>query len=196
MKKLSILLPLLLTTNAYASDFYFKPYVGANYDYAKLDYQDIPGTGLNGSDIASDSLNGADVHIGARVHKYLGFEASYLWTADSTKDNVLNTGVNTKVNVRGETLDAMGYLPIDEKGKFELIGTVGVSHLRAHANFSALGANGSDSETETKGRFGGGAQYWLSDNINARGIVRYQGADFDGDLNNAIIASIGLNYQF
>lgn len=40
------------------------------------------------------------------------------------------------------------------------------------------------------------AQYWLTDNIKVRGIVRYQGADFDDVVDSAIIGNAGLNFQF
>lgn len=196
MKFLSLLsLLALFSGTVYAADapsneygFYFKPYVGADYDFIHADYKD------GGDQVANDSLNGGDIHIGARVQKYLGFEASYLWTADATKDNVLGSGLNTKVNVQGGALDAMGYLPIGNS-KFELIGTAGVSRLKAKLSLDGL-ISASGSEWETKGRIGGGAQYWLTDNINLRGIVRYQGANFSGALSNAIIYSAGLNFQF
>lgn len=187
----------MLTSAAYAANapdgFFFKPYVGAAYDYVHANYRSQ--NGISGSDIASDSLNGADFHVGARIHKYFGIEGSYLWTADASKNNVLGTNINTKVNVRGFALDGMGYLPIDGAGKFELIGTIGVSRLTGGLSLSGS-ATGSGHESEIKGRFGGGAQYWLTDNLNVRGLVRYQGADFSGDLNNAIITGLGLNWQF
>lgn len=40
------------------------------------------------------------------------------------------------------------------------------------------------------------AKYWLTNNVNARGLVRYQGADFDGLAENAVIGNAGLNFQF
>jgi hypothetical protein len=179
---------MLASSPAMAGDFFFKPYVGASYDYVHANYQD------DGDQIAEENLHGFDIHAGARIHKYFGIEGSYLWTADGTKDNVLGTGINTKVNVMGYALDAMGYLPVTDKT--ELIGTAGVSRLRAHGRLEAGGAAAALSQWETKGRIGGGAQYWLTDNLNIRGLVRYQAADFSDTLDNAIIASLGLNWQF
>lgn len=191
MKK-QVFIFLLLTLlgqshQAKADGFYFKPYVGANYDYAHLNYKD------GGDQLAEDNLNGGDIHVGARIHKYLGFEGSYLWTADGRKSDVLGSGINTSVSATGFALDAMGYLPVMDK--LELIATAGVSRLTEHAKSSGALVL-SSTESETKGRIGAGAQYWLTDNLNARGIVRYQGADFSGDLSSAVIATIGLNWQF
>ena len=175
--------------------FYFKPTVGADYQFTSVDY----GTASNGiryKDIVANSLNGVNFHVGARVHKYLGFEAGYLTTESASKSNVLGTALNTTAKLEGFNFDALGYLPIDDKGKFELIGTVGVSRLKATFTHTGLIAAGSGSATETKGRIGAGAQYWLTDNINVRGIVRYQGADFNGVAKDAIVSNLGLNFQF
>lgn len=181
-----------------AGNFFFKPYVGADYQYTNVNYEDdIGGTGINGDDIANDSLHGVHLHVGARVHKHLGIEAGYLWGDEADKTNVLGTGINTKTSVHGFTLDALGYLPVGDSGKFELIGTVGISHLTGEVEASAPGlGTGSIDETETMGRFGGGAQYWLTDNLNVRGLVRYQAADFDGAVKDAVTANLGLNFQF
>jgi hypothetical protein len=180
------------------ADFFFKPYVGADYQYTGVNYEeDIAGTGINGDDIANDSLHGVNLHVGARVHKHLGFEAGYLWSDEADKNNVLGTGINTKTSVKGFTFDALGYLPVDDAGRLELIGTVGISHLKGEVEASAPGlATGSVDDTETKPRFGGGAQYWLTDHLNVRGLVRYQSADFDGTVKDAVTANLGLNFQF
>jgi len=191
----------MLTGAAYAANapvtmsdgFFFKPYVGADYQYSYLSYPSVDG--LSGSDFASDSMNGFDLHVGARVHKYLGIEAGYMWNETPSKNNILGTGINDKVNIKGFTLDAMGYLPVDEAGKFELIGTAGVSRLKGGAKFTGAFVE-NDSESETKGRIGGGAQYWITDSLNVRGLVRYQGVNFSDSINNDTIASLGLNWQF
>lgn len=193
MKKLSLLL-ILLPAFSWAAPvqpegFFIKPYIGANYDYVSVDYKDSLDT------ILEDNLNGGDVHIGARVHKYLGVEASYLLTSKETKDNVLGTGVSTGVKLEGPTFDLYGYLPLGD-GKFELIGTAGVSILKAKLDLNGAGGNASQSKTETKGRIGGGAQFWVNDHINIRGLVRYQDADFGGTVNSATVTSLGVNWQF
>lgn len=195
---LSALALLSAPAQADTSNFFFKPYIGADYQYTSVNYEDdIAGTGINGDDIANDSLHGVNLHLGARVHRNLGFEAGYLWTDEADKSNVLGTGINTKTSVKGFTFDALGYLPVDDAGKLELIGTVGVSHFKAEVEASAPGlGTGSIDSTETKPRFGGGAQYWFTDNLNVRGLVRYQGADFDGAVKNAVTANLGLNFQF
>jgi opacity protein-like surface antigen len=170
---------------------FFKPYIGADYQYTHVNYQDDPSIGISGDDIANDTLHGANVHIGARLHKYFGLEAGYLRTDNVEKTNILGTGIDSKVRIDGFNVDAMFYLPLS--GKFELIATGGVSRLTQRSSFTSVG---SFKETETKGRAGGGAQYWLTDKLNLRTLVRYQDADFDGDADGAITATAGINYQF
>lgn len=177
---------------ASSGEFFFKPYVGADYQYVVVNYDDIPGTAFNYGDIAEDTLHGANIHVGARVHKHLGFELGYLWT--DSADKTLPGG-STSVEFSGFTLDAMGYAPLTDK--VELIGTVGVAHLKGEATGTVTGVGtASADETETMPRIGVGAQVWLTENINARGLVRYQAADFDGTLKDMVMASAGLNFQF
>jgi opacity protein-like surface antigen len=173
-----------------ANGFFFKPYVGADYDFYHVDYSN------GNSGVFSDSLNGGDIHVGARVHKYLGFEVSYFDTANESKDNVLGTSISTSAKLDGWSLDAMGYLPLGDSQKFELIGTVGLARTTAKGTASNGSTALSLSDSETKGRIGGGAQYWITDNLNVRGLVRYQDANFEGTIDDAVVYSLGLNWQF
>lgn len=182
------ILALTMPFQAYAVDngFFFKPNVGADYQYNNVNYD-------NGFDVlADDTLHGANVHIGARVHKYLGFEAGYLWTADA--DKTFPSSAKSTVNLEGFNFDALGYLPIDDAGRFELIGTAGITHLKAKFSVPAVPFTASDSET--KFRAGGGAQFWITPNLNVRGLVRYQDANFSNTVKHIVEANAGLNWQF
>lgn len=188
---ISAITTILISQAAQADDwtngFFFKPYVGADYQFTHVDYSDD-----NGSVLAK-SLEGGDAHIGVQVHQNLGFELGYLQTAEATKNNVLGSGLDTKLKLNGYTFDALGYLPVTSDKKLELIGTAGITRLRADLNIPGIG---SGSDWETKGRVGGGAQYWLTDNLNVRALVRYQGASFDNNANNAVIGNLGVNLEF
>lgn len=167
--------------NAADTGFFFKPTIGADYQYTNVDYTTAADAVLN------DSLHGANIHVGARVHRNLGFEAGYSWTADADR----TVGIKRSVNVQGFNFDALGYLPVDDGGKFELIATAGVTNLKGKVTGTT-----STSDTETKFRAGGGAQFWIMPNLNVRGLVRYQDADFNGIAKSAIVADAGLNWQF
>lgn len=174
-------------------EFFFKPTIGADYQFTHINYAFDDTNAVNGDELFEDSLHGANIHIGARVHKNLGFEAGYLWTDKASKNDILGSGLNSKIDFSGYNFDILGYLPIGDTGKFELIGTVGIVHNTVHLSGSLL-TTSPINDSETKGRIGAGAQYWLTDNINARGIVRYQ--DSSGFVKNAITANLGVNYSF
>jgi opacity protein-like surface antigen len=110
---------------------------------------------------------------------------------------VAATDFSTDVSSYGFTLDAMGYLPIDKKERFELIGTTGASWTKAEItlNVPSVGS-ASTSDSEFGFRIGGGAQYKLTEKFNVRGLARYQTADFEGLVDNAMKFSVGLNYNF
>jgi opacity protein-like surface antigen len=168
--------------------FYFKPYVGADYQYSSYSYKN------GGDQDFSDTFSGGDVHIGARVHKYLGFEASYFDTAKGNKSNIDGSGINTSTKFQGESLDAMGYLPL-ASSKAELIGLVGVNHTKGSISATNGVLAASDAGSKTFAEFGGGAQYWITDNLNARLLERYEDINHDG-VNSAWVTSVGVNWQF
>lgn len=180
--------------------FFFKPYLGADYQYTSVSYQDIGTTGYSYGDIFANSFNGGNVHIGARVHKNLGLEVGYFDNASESKSSILGTTATSSVKLDGWTFDALGYLPLGESQRFELIGTAGVAITSAKAKgsitISGTTYSGFASKTETEGRFGAGAQYWLTDHLNVRGLVRYQSADLGGVADSAIVSTLGLNWQF
>lgn len=182
----------LLCSNAYAADegFFFKPYIGADYQYRTYGNQ-TDGFGNRTSDYMETDLNGVDLHAGARIHKYLGLEVSYFQTAEGEKSDVLGTAFDTKVDVTGGAFDVMGYLPAGNG--VELIGTAGLAYSKAELD--APGALKAD-ESEWKPRIGGGAQYWFTDSLNARFLARYQGADFRDTVDGAVIVNAGVNWQF
>jgi opacity protein-like surface antigen len=199
MRKFSWLLAITIVCTASAAkadnDWYFKPYGGIDYQHVGVDYKNVIPS-ISTSSVLNDSLNGFDIHAGARVNKYLGGEIGYLWTGEAGKNNVLGTGLNTTTQVTGWTFDALGYLPVTSDQKLELIATAGLTDLSADLKLNGAGGHASVSESEVGGRFGGGAQYWITDHVNGRVLVRYQTADFNGIANDAVEVNAGLNYQF
>lgn len=180
-----------------SDELFFKPYVGADYQFSKYGNKNI-GVGVESSDIIDTGLNSGNVHVGARIHKNLGIEFGYAQSQTASKETsavvVTNLGTfpigKTETQTRAFTGDVLGYYPVTPQT--ELIGTVGVSYTKAEV--SALGVN--FNEKEWKPRVGAGAQYWLTDTLNTRALVRWQGADFDNSVGNAVVGTLGVNYQF
>lgn len=183
--------------NGLPTGFFFKPYVGADYQYTDVSYQSIVGTPYNYGDGFANGFNGGNIHVGARVHRNLGFEVGYFDNASSSKSGILGTTASSSVKFDGWTIDALGYLPLGASKRFELIGTAGVAFTSASGSATISGTRYSlGSSSETEGRIGAGAEYWLTDNINVRGLVRYQTADFNGVVDGAVVSSLGVNWQF
>lgn len=199
MKRIIIALAVLFPSIASAanySDFFFKPYIGADYQYTDVNFTNISGTPYNYGDVFADSFSGGDVHIGARVHKNLGFELGYSDTLSESKSNILGSTASSSSRIDAWTLDAMGYLPLGASQKFELIGDLGMARTNATGSVTISGTRYSESGFEYRPRAGVGAQYWLTDNLNVRGLVYYQDASFHSTVNDAIVGSLGVNWQF
>lgn len=205
----------VLSLPAQAQEFEFKPYVGFDLQRSLYSYNKNADLGggvtLNADSLFEDSLNGINVHAGARFHKHFGAEIGYFSTRNESKNIAATDIVGTiggapvaagapgrsKVRVQGLTLDGLGYLPLGDQERFELIGTAGISWSRAKANFNTPGVGStSDKASEIGFRAGAGAQFNVTDKMNLRGLVRYQTADFDDIADRAWIYSMGLNYGF
>ncbi len=200
-----------LISPAHAEDIPFKPYIGLDLQHTSVDYNnnyDIGGgLALDGETILEDGFNGANIHIGSRFHKYFGAELGYFRTQSESKDTasgatvgpstVATADFSTDVKLQGFTLDALGYLPIDKEERFELIGTAGVSWIKGEVEATVPGVGSADvDDSEIGFRLGAGAQYNVTDNIDLRGLVRYQKVDFDNIADNAWTYSLGVNYSF
>lgn len=186
-------LAMAAATPAFAENdgFYFKPYVGLDYQNTYINYKG------DYDHFYETDLNGGNIHVGARVHKYLGFEGGYSDTLQARKDvNDSSLQYNTKSQMKQWTLDAMGYLPVDAAQKVELIATAGVAVSKFTAQLNFAGAPVTGSDTSNVFRVGGGAQYWLTKNVNARVLVRYQTSSHDSGIDDAIVTTAGLNLSF
>lgn len=180
--------------------FFFKPYLGTDYQFVKYGNSDYA-SGRKTSDLIDTSTNGKNIHVGARIHQYVGVELGYNPSEKTTKDaSSYNMGGiplgESTMKTHSLVADVMGYYPIAPKT--ELIGTVGVSYTKAE--FSLEPFEGAKLQ-EWRPRVGGGAQYWLTENLNARALVRYQEANFKNALNedtvgDAVVVTAGLNWQF
>lgn len=190
---------------AESKTYSWAPYVGVDYQRMSFNYNnnyDVGGgLALDGETVLDDSLNGLNLHIGARPYENLGFELGYFRTENADKDitagetvgpgTVALTNFTTHTRVQGVTLDAMGYLPVTQQ--VELIGTAGLLWNQAKAEFAGYG---NEKKSEIDWRIGAGAQVNVVNNVNLRGLVRYQTADFKDVADNAWVYTIGVNYGF
>ncbi len=178
-------------------DFYFKPYAGIELQHTVVDF--ASSEGIDFDDVYENNFNGGALYLGARVHKNLGLELGYSRTKEESKNDVLGTGINTKLQLQSLTFDVLGYCPVEQVENLELIGSVGLARTKAKASIDAKAIGFSSArgdETETKLRLGLGAQYQVAEDLNFRGMLRWQDADFDDSAKNAYVLGLGLNYSF
>ena len=195
------------TANAAGSDWTstLHPYIGADYQLTHMDYNNDfsvgSGLALDGDKVLKDNLSGADIHVGVRPNTYWGAELGYFDTTTESKHIAAGASVGPgtvaavpltgKAHLQGATLDALGYLPVSKD--VDLIGTTGLAWDNMK---TSLGAAGDINKSEIDWRIGAGAQVNLMQNVNLRGLVRYQTADFKSVADNAWVYSLGVNYSF
>ena len=150
-----------------------------NYDikhtYFAIDAQSVDFDGTGGNEYGA--LNFA---AGVRANRNLGFEAAYFITEEN------DFGVN-EFWAHGVTADVIGYLPVTNDDRFEVLGNVGIALTRFETN-------GGDN-TDIGLRLGVGAQYHINDKWAARARINYTETD-EGGIDDYTTVSIGGAYKF
>lgn len=166
---------------------YFNPYIGADYQLTHVDYD-------GGGD---DNFNGININVGNRFTDHVGVELGYFRTG-TEKESGIELGIPyaLKARLTGATLDAIGYLPVTQDKSLELLGTVGLSYIRADLTLDMLGVTVKDDESEWGLRAGAGVQYNLTEQVSFRGLARYQTADFEDSADHALVLTLGAQYRF
>ncbi len=181
--------------------WFFAPYVGADIERWNLNYDD-PIVGGEISDAAlDDKFNFYNFHAGARVHRHLGFELGYGFSSEETKGDY-------DLEFKGWNFDIMGYMPLDEEERFDLIITTGVARIKFEPEGPTVTVGpvkvgtvnlgnieiGPKDETETILRGGFGFQYRLMEALSARLLTRYWDSSSFGA--SGWNMGVGLNFHF
>lgn len=162
----------LAATTAHAADYNWKPYIAADAQVYKANLPSV----YDG--LAKDHSVGLDVAIGVHPYKYLGAEVSYFNTGTASRNDI-------SIKAYGGAFDAIGYLPVSQDGKFQLLGSLGVSRTHETVKFGTASA----SENLTRARYGVGAQLDINNNWAARARVIRTGADYTS-------FGVGVAYHF
>lgn len=176
----------LLASNVYASEV--KPYVGLDYIYSGIDFEDS-----SDESVFEDNLSSLALSTGARFHKNFGMEAFYQ-QSESADKNILGVA-DSKIKFKAYGIDAIGYLPLDNQ--LELLGTIGLAQYDADvtASVPAAGIYGSESEDGLGVRIGAGVQYNINEQVALRATGRYVFTDIDG-VDGLTEFSAGIRYSF
>jgi opacity protein-like surface antigen len=118
---------------------------------------------------------------GLRIGENFGVETSYTWSSSE------NEGGND-VDITNYSIDALGYLPINDTKTLQLVGSVGVGRYTFDTSIP-----GTSSDTAV--RYGAGLQYEMNPNWSSR--VMYRRAEVNtAALDGADSITLGLTYNF
>ena len=189
MKKTLLLAGVAALVSFNANAMEMKPYVGLDYVYSMVDFEDG-----DMDKVVEDDLNAFAITAGAKMHKNFGLEAFYQQSKEESKKTL---GVKVKDKYKAYGVDAIGYLPIDHEGKFELLGSLGIGYYDVDYKLKdrLSGDRISDGDDGFGYRIGAGAQYNITENVAARVMARYVDLDVDG-MDNMVDVTAGIRYSF
>lgn len=235
-KKLALLVApvVLLSASAAMAEYSWglRPYVGADAELRHMDFQ----KGL-GNNVIQHNYPQGNVYVGARLNEYLAVEAGYEATERKTRTSTVRPqdvlgGVtvsaangtlqlNTTSQVKGLHANLLGFLPICDTYRLQLIGLVGFARLENKATLTFLSQNGaaltqdSTNITTFKARksllrLGAGLQHMIDCHWGVRAMLKWEAskklkmASQNGTIGNTLsirpknsmIYSIGAFYMF
>ncbi len=181
MKSLAILLSITacglglpLVAHAQSASM-FQPITG----YGTIGYAGADNSGIN--------LGAIQGRLGARFGRYFGLEGEL---AGGVKKDTVDVG-GLPVEVKLEHQEAaygVGYVPLTPR--FDLFGRVGYGHSQIKASAAGVAQSGG----EDSWNFGGGGQYFFTNNDGLR--VDYTRHDFNNGGGNADVWSVAYVRKF
>lgn len=179
MKKILFVCAMLISTEVFAIENTYRPYVGADYLYSTMNAKRL-----------NSYLNSGAVVIGSEYNKYFSTELFYqksLVKAQETVDGKI------KSSFRGYGLDAYAYLPLGCKGRVAPFATFGVGKYALKRKIAGVSHNDKDG---TGYRFGAGLSYHLDANISLKAGYRYINFDRLSTVDHADELTAGIRYAF
>ena len=173
------------------------PYIGATIlggSYLTINDQlakDLLGSGIPSGqeNVEQDPALGFDIYVGYRLHRYFAVEGEFEMLPSSDID-LREAGTLSEVESLTGTFNAKAFLPFGRFQPFVLVG-VGVADIE-NQDVANLGVWVSD--TEVVGRFGGGADFYLTEHV-----VAHFGAEYvlpGGNLSDFDYISYGAGIQY
>lgn len=172
--------------------FGFKPYIGADINYATVNYNySDPITHLNKDKYYSYALT-----AGARFNRYLGVELFIEQSEEKSKSEKLaqdyNMAYSTKYNAYG--MDFIAYLPLAEN--LDLLASIGFGEYNFDLNINSKNQVALKQIESTAWRVGGGIQYNLNEHFALRTMARYVLLNESFAMKNMLEISLGIRCSF
>jgi|GEM_PF-5464956 hypothetical protein len=228
MKKLSIFALSILLPSLVVADF--NPYIGTDIQMRHMSFERNYGRNLFGR----TSLGGS-LYTGLNVFPNFGVEVGYDSMPTQSREKTLASGTifsgskkvtpdlspivfQTKEDIRGPYINLLGLYPISEVFPLEIIGSLGISFLRAHFERAVICAGNYNVDMNriykthrNVIKIGTGLQYGLTDYIKVRTSIYFSQTNklnacsiegFCGVLtdeikpNNSLLFGLGLIWGF
>ncbi len=177
MKKVLLLAGVAGMVAANANAFDVTPYVGLDANYSTVDRD-------SGTNISPKNWSAAAI-LGARTDHY-GIELGYDHGKREHESNAERRG---STRLSKYTIDLLGFQPLGCSGRWELVGSAGVT-------FNKIDGHGGYKSDHGYGeRLGGGLQYALTENLAVRAMYHYNWIH-QSYINHTNEISLGLRYSF
>ncbi|MBO5038152.1 MAG: porin family protein [Alphaproteobacteria bacterium] len=172
--------------------FGFKPYIGADINYAMVKYNNSdPYSRLNNDKYYSYTLT-----AGARFNRYLGVELFMEQSDEKSNSEKLakdfSVTYKTKYNAYG--IDFIGYLPLVQN--LELLAALGFGEYNFDLNVSSPAQVALKQIESTAWRVGGGIQYNFNQHFALRTMARYVLLNESFAMKNMLEVSLGIRCSF
>lgn len=195
MKKLGVLAVLFCLFSHEAGAFLLTPYVGADYNYGKLNF------GSKTEDMYADKLGALGVAAGVKVLSMVSVEGFYQRSENKENSSrnffVDGDAVKTKLQLESYGVDLVG--DVLNLGVVEVLSSIGYGYYTADVSrfVTVNGTTGHKNYTEEGNglRFGLGGQVNPTPSIGVRAMFRYTVTDMDA-VKNMQEFTVGLRYYF
>lgn len=195
MKKLGILAVLFCLFSHEAGAFLLSPYVGADYNYGKLNF------GSKTEDMYADKLGALGLAAGVKVLSMVSVEGFYQRSENKENSSrnffVDGDAVKTKLQLESYGVDLVG--DVLNLGVVEVLSSIGYGYYTADVSRFVMvnGTTGHKNYTEEGNglRFGLGGQVNPTPSIGIRAMFRYTVTDMDA-VKNMQEFTVGLRYYF
>jgi opacity protein-like surface antigen len=156
---------------------------------------------LGPAKVSLQETGGLDAHAGYRVHRYLAVEGQLEWLdfpGFKSNEQMAGNGLSRNLKVEVDTLVITGNLkPYFMTGRIQPFGVVGAGVMMEELGIEYQGNNQNERNTGFVMRFGGGVDYYATENVvlSAQGTyVTTFGSVHGRDYTS--LGLLGLAYRF
>jgi opacity protein-like surface antigen len=169
-------------------------YVGGGYVYSMYSAKTV--NGISADTYFPDRNHNLNAHGGVKFNKSFALEAGVTKSNEATKKVTYLGQSNTfSDSFFKYYLDAIGFYPLSSR--IEVLGTGGVGMTAIDVTRKLPnGGKLKSSENNFTFRAGGGVQYNITRNFNARGILRYENQGSKELFGSSWNIDTGVNYAF